>query len=238
VDGATVTDIGATLTAWKASLATVIPVAGLLSRNEVAYKWKAPFRAWMLREAVAWRLTDLLSQSFALHEQGHGLGARILLRSAFESLATLIYLNQIIRAVVDGKLPFNEFGEKTSVLLLGSRNNDDMPRAISILTVLEKCEKRYPGMMELYADLSESAHPNYEGLIAGYSKIDRDEYETHFSDRWMELHGNSHLRAMELCMSVFEHEYNKRWPQLVTELEQWLVENDAALEAAKDASSA
>jgi len=232
------TDIEATLAAWKSSLVTTIPVAGLISRNEIAYKWKAPFRAWMLREAVAWRLTDLLLQSLALHRQDHGLGARILLRSAFESLATLIYLNQIVSDVLDNKLAFDEFGKKTTVLLLGSRNNENMPRALSILTVLQKCEKRYPGMLDLYADLSESAHPNYEGLIAGYSKINRDEYETHFSNRWMELHGEAHLAAMELCMSVFEHEYNNCWTQLMNKLEHWLVEHDTVLEAAKGGSPA
>lgn len=37
---------------WKDSLLSSIPVGGLLSRNPVAYKWKATFRVWMLREAV------------------------------------------------------------------------------------------------------------------------------------------------------------------------------------------
>src|SRR5687768_4898197 len=86
---------------WKDSLFPSIPVGGLLSRNPVAYKWKALFRVWMLREAVFWRLHDLMTQSHALHQQGHGLGARILLRSGFESLATLIYLNELMKQVLD-----------------------------------------------------------------------------------------------------------------------------------------
>lgn len=68
---------------WGNSRMASISVAGLLKRNPVAYKWTAPFRSWMLREAVFWRLHDLLTQSYALHQQGHGLGARILLRSGF-----------------------------------------------------------------------------------------------------------------------------------------------------------
>jgi hypothetical protein len=87
------------LAAWKASLLASIPIGGLLSRNPVVYKWKAPFRSWMLREAVAWRITDLMAQSYALHQQGHALGARILLRSGFETLATLIYLNRLLPIV-------------------------------------------------------------------------------------------------------------------------------------------
>ena len=228
------TDVGATLDQWRNQLMVSIPVGGLISRSPVAYKWKSTFRSWMLREAVAWRLVDLLTQSQALHDQGHTLGARILLRSAFESLATLIYLNQIIRQVLDGTLEFNDFGEKTSVLLLGSRNNPDAPKAMSIMTVLEKCDKEYPGLMSLYAELSESSHPNYEGLLRGYSRIDHDEYETHFSNRWTERYGDRQLPQTTLCMETFEHEYNNVWAELMTKLEVWVEANDERLEAAKE----
>lgn len=219
---------------WKASLFQSIPVAGLLSRNATAYKWKALWRVWMLREATLWREHDLMTQSFTLHEQGHGLGARILLRSGFETLATLTYLNLLIEQVLEGKLNFHVFGEKTTKLLIGTRNNEEMPVSINIMTVLEKCEKRYPGLMKLYADLSESAHPSYEGLMSGYSKTDHDEYETTFSNRWMELHGNRHLDRMMLCMETFHFEYNDVWPDLMDKLEKWMEENDAMLEATKD----
>ena len=127
---------------WGGSLLNKIPVAGLLSRNPVAYKWKATFRTWMVRELAFWREHDLMTQSLALHQQGHGLGARIMLRSGFETLATLIFLNLLVQQVLDGKLNFHLFAEKTADLLLGARNNDVMPKAINIMTVLDKCDKR------------------------------------------------------------------------------------------------
>lgn len=218
---------------WGGSLLDKIPVGGLISRNEVAYKWKAPFRAWMVRELAFWREHDLMTQSHALHQQGHGLGARILLRSGFETLATLTYLNLLMEKVLAGRLNFHEFAGKTSALLLGARNNEDMPDAINILTVLGKCEKRYPGLTDLYADLSESAHPNYEGLMGGYSKTNYDEYETTFTNRWMELHGGRHLDGMMLCIAIFNREYDEVWPALMERLEVWIVENDEELEATK-----
>ncbi|WP_282948863.1 MULTISPECIES: hypothetical protein [unclassified Sphingopyxis] len=216
---------------WHEGLVSVIPVAGLLSRDPVAYKWKALFRVWMLREAVFWRMADLMTQSYALFQQGHVLGARILLRSGFESGATLIYLNQQMQQVLDGNANFHEFGDKTSVLLLGSRNNEGGPRSLNIVTVLEKCDKRYPGLMAMYADLSESAHPSYEGLCRGYSTINHDEYETDFSNRWADLYGDKHLNSMELCMGTFHHEYNDVWPGLMEQLERWVEVNDTELEA-------
>jgi hypothetical protein len=195
---------------------------------------ESAFRIWMLREALFWRVHDLMTQSLVLHQQNHGLGARILLRSGFESLAMLIYLNQLIQKVLDGQLGFHTFGEKTSILLLGSRDGSTELRSVNILTILQKCDERYPGIEKLYAALSESAHPNYEGIMRGYSKTNYAEYETHFLNRWMELHGDQHIGSMELCMSVFHHEYNDVWPTLMERLELWIETNDAELEATKN----
>lgn len=221
---------------WEASLLTSLPLGGLFSRNPIAYKWKALFRCWTLRETVFWRTHDLMRQSYALHQQGYGLGARILLRSGFETLATLIYLNQILKSVLDETLDFHVFGQNTSILLLGSRNNSTSHKSINIITILEKCNKVYPGIKDLYDKLSESAHPNYEGLCFGYSKINHEEDETIFSNRWVEIYGDHHLNSMKLCMETFHYEYNVVWPDLISKLEIWIETNDEKLEATRDAS--
>lgn len=219
---------------WEDSLLPSLPLGGLFSRNPTVYKWKSAFRCWTLREVTFWRTHDLMSQSYALHQQGHGLGARILLRSGFETLATLIYLNQLSQGVLDGTLNFHAFGQKTSILLLGSKNGSTQHSSFNIMTVLQKCDKRYPGILGLYGELSESAHPNYEGLCSGYSKIDHDEYETIFSNRWMEKYGDRHLNSMNLCMETFHYEYDTVWPDLISKLESWIEANDAQLEATKN----
>jgi len=219
---------------WKAGLMKSIPVGGLFSRNPTAYKWKASFRVWMLREAVLWRAHDLLAQSYALYQQEHVLGARILLRSAFETAATLIYLNKSMQQVLDGTLSFHVFSDKTSQLLLGSKNNQGGHVSINIVTVLKHCEKVYPGIEAMYADLSESAHPSWEGLCWGYSKVDHDEFQTNFSNRWMELYGGRQIGATDLCMEILHHEYNDVWPDLMDKLEAWLVTHDAMLESTKN----
>jgi len=182
----------------------------------------------MLREAAFWRLTDLLTQSLALHRQGHGLGARILLRSGFETLAILIYLNQLIEQLTEDKLDFHNFSEKTSTLLLGSRDGSTEHTSVNIVTILGKGDKRYPGLEKLYGILSESAHPNYEGMAVGYSAVDHNEYETHFSNRWMSLYGESHLGSMALCMETFQHEYDDVWTFRMDNFEKWIVGRQGA----------
>lgn len=230
--------VEANLANWGNGLFKKIPVGGLLARNPVAHKWKAPFRSMMLREAAFWREHDLMKQSYLLFREEHVLGARILLRSGFETLAILTYLNLLTQQVLEGSLDFHAFGNKTTKLLLGSRNDEELPKSINVMTVLEKCDKRYPGLLELYADLSESAHPSYEGPCSGYSKINHDEYETVFSNRWMELRGDRHLDSMTLCMETFHHEYDQVWPKLFEEMEEWITANDEKLEATKDAPEA
>lgn len=218
---------------WRASLLQTISVSSLYSRNPLVYKWKAPFRCLMIRECVFWRLTDLLTQSLALHQLGHGLGSRILLRSGFETLAILIYLNQLIEQVLADDLDFHMFSDKTNILLLGSRNGSTEHKSLNIITILEKCDMRYPGVAKLYAELSESAHPNYEGIVAGYSKLNRDEYQTDFQNRWMDRHGGRHLNLTMLCMNTFHHEYNDVWKNRIEDLEGWIATRSTTLENTK-----
>ena len=226
-------DLDRSLSELKESLCREVDVGGLFTRSAVAHKWKAPWRALLLRESVAWRVHDLVSQSNQLALTSGILGARILLRSAFETVAVLVYLNKAMRSVVKGNLNFHQFSEKTARLLLGSRDKTTNHESINILSVLQSADSRYPGLESWYAALSESAHPNYEGMVLGYSIADRENHITAFENRWAEMYGSSHDSALVACLVVFEGEYNEEWPDAFTELETWLEKNDDSLESTK-----
>lgn len=224
-------DFAEVLHVFKSALCKEIDVGGLFARSAAAYKWKAPWRALLLRESVAWRLQDLLEQSLLLSRADHILGARVLLRSAFETLAMLIYLNRSMRSVVAGNLDFHVFSDKTSKLLLGSRDKTTKIESISILTVLDGANKRYPGLSDWYAALSESAHPNYEGMLVAYSAADMESHITTFSNRWKDLYGPTHEGALRACLDVFMHEYDDESTAALEALEKWIEIHDAELEA-------
>ncbi|CAK0773603.1 conserved hypothetical protein [Gammaproteobacteria bacterium] len=219
-----------TLAMWQNSLCPEVDVRSLCNRNSIAHKWKAPFRSLVLREIVFWRIHDLLGQSYELHISHHALGARILLRSALETLAILIYLNQTISAVLDGTQNFHQYSDKTSCLLLGSKNKSTGHDAINIITVFQKCEKAYAGITELYSSLSESAHPNFEGMCFGYSRINQQDFVSELSNNMSMMYEDSLESEIALCMSIFDHEYNIEWPRQFERLEAWIVENDEMLE--------
>jgi len=217
----------------KTSRLPSVALGGLFARNATAHKWKATFRSLLLREAIFWRLQDLLEQSFALHQQRHTLGARILLRSSVETLSMLIYLNQLTQNVTNGTLNFHTFSHKTATLLFGSRNEFTPHTSLNINTILAKCAKRYDFIEKLYADLSECAHPNYEGLIMGYSEPDSENRIENFSNRWAYLYFDTHEHGMRLVIHIFEHEYNVVWEREFKKLEGWLVANERELAATK-----
>jgi hypothetical protein len=226
-------DVEATLVAWGSSLCPEIAVGSLLKRSKVAQKWKAMFRSITLRETLLYRAHDLLTQSLKLHQQGYTLGARILLRSAFETTAVLIYLNQMTDKVLKSELDFHDFSLKSEMLLGGSKDGSTDLDNVNIMTCLKHADKRYEGILKLYGSLSETAHPSFEGMMRGYVVIDHDEMVARFSNRWHERYGTQHLYIMETCMITLDHEYCSVWPELYERLEKWLEANDEQLEATR-----
>ena len=223
------TEIEEILRRWKDSLPANVSVGGMLARNRTAHKWKATYRSLVLRETVFWRTHDLLTQAHLLYESKHILGSRILIRSALESVAILIYLNQLTSQVLEGCLDFQAFEIKTRKLLLGSKDGSTKNSSINIVTVFEHCEKKYDGLMQVYATLSECAHPNYEGVCFGYSDVDPARHETHFSNKWEAMWGDKHGSLVKIVSTVFESEYDVWAAQLVA-FEAWLEQHDAEIQ--------
>jgi len=85
----------------------------------------------------------------------------------------------------------------------------------------------------LYEALSESAHPNYEGMLHGYSTPDRKSRVTNFENKWLERYGQSHEDGVMACLSIFVEEYDNESVDALEALEEWIELNDAQLEATK-----
>lgn len=176
-----------------------------------------------------WRTFDCLKQAQLLHEHRHALGSRLLLRSALESVAVLAHLNQVTRLLLDGALKFDAFDHKTRLLLLGSRDQNTKYESLNVLTILKHLDKTYPGVLNVYNTLSESAHPNFEGVCFGYSEVDHERNETSFSVKLYDMWADRHDSLVLLIGMVFEHEYSDVWGPQQDLLEAWLVEHDSEL---------
>lgn len=217
---------------YEKSLSKQIDVVALRQKNPIAHKWKVTYQSLCLRETVAWRFVDIIDQSWFLHKNGKALGSRILLRSAIETLAMLIYLNQLTEQVISKKMPFSTFGESVLNLLLGCRDDSTSQKAKNIITILDKCEKKYAGIGKIYEWLSESAHPNNEGMRIAYSSTNVETKVTTFSNRTTDLYSKMQEDGCMMAMHMFEEEYTI-WGTLFENLELWLVENDSELRESK-----
>jgi hypothetical protein len=210
---------------WRNALCKELAAGGLFARNPVVHKWKAPHRSAILREATSWRAQDLLTQAVYLSEAGHLLGARILVRSAIETLCILAYLNQITWDVVEGQMTFTEFSDKTVRLLLGSKNGSTGAESINIISVLKRVEARVPGLTNVYSSLSESAHPNYEGTASGYGTVDHESFVTKFSNKWAVKYSDGFESFVRITAHLYQVEYDNEWVQAWEALELWMQEN-------------
>lgn len=219
------TDIREALSRWSAALERQVPIGGIIARNPIAHTSTAPTRSLLIRAASAWRTHDLLTQAITLYDAGHLLGARILIRSAIESLAVLAYLNQQMRGVVNGSVKFADFAANTKKLALGARNGSTEVSALNIMTILEKVERRITGLSSVYASLCESAHPNYEGLIEGYIDFEDDGSTARFSNKWSEKYKNGFESYVLVVTQLYYVEHDIEWIEAFAELENWLGKN-------------
>ena len=134
-----------------------------------------------------------------------------------------------MKSVINNKLSFNDFDMITTRMLLGSKKQDKMPDPINVNGLVKNSNQKYTGIKAIYDDLSETAHPNYDGICYGYSKLNKDEYTTEFGIFWKEKFGNQHETAIRLCLEIFENEYYNVWPMQYKQLEKWLEKNDNKL---------
>jgi len=223
-------DIEKTLQNYRKSLLKKIPLASLYSRSKVAHKWKLTYRLIVLREAISWRFVDILTQAYDIGIKGMIVGSRILVRSALETVCLLIYMNKKMQSVIEEKMSFDDFEDITTRLLLGAKNIDRMPNPVNVMTLIDNSESKYPGIRKIYDDLSETTHPNYCGVCDGYTNLNQQEYETEFGIYWEERYGKQHKVAIEICLQIFEEEYNNEWKRRFEQLEKWLEKNDNKLE--------
>ena len=227
-------DLAQILERWGQSLCSEIPVRSLVARCPIAHKWKAPYRALVVREALLWRMHDLGQQILCLRSHAHILGERILIRAAIETFAILVYLNAKISGVLNGTVEYEEFDQLTKQLLMGSKNFTTRVAAVNVLTALKHAEKRHSGIVSMHEHFSESAHPNYDGVLCGYSTTHPELFETRFSHQFEAMFGAEQEPAAAFVFVAFGVEYNEVWPENFNRLETWLRENNARLESSSN----
>lgn len=209
----------------RKSLVKRVDAEEFYTQNFEIRKYKALFRAILLREAAAWRFHDLLEQIVFLLKSNHISGSQILMRSAYETMAILVYLNGIMKTAIASVNEFKEFSKKTTQLLLGSKDEMTLFEAINVLTMMKKMNKKYHGSQDRYNHLSETSHPNCEAMLLGYSSSNDDGIISNFENRWNVIYGKYFPAEVMVCLEIFLAEYNEEWIDAYEKLELWMIKN-------------
>jgi hypothetical protein len=217
------------LNAIEADLREDLDLSGLHSRSPVAHKWKAPMRCWIIREVVARRSKELIVSAAELEISGQALAARIITRSAVETVAVLAYTNYSMDQLALGKLKFSEFSDRTQALLAGSKNHSTPYDAVNVLKMIDRLDKDFGGIRDIYDSLSEFAHPNYDGLVHQYSSFVKPEDRIIFFPKMRAQISEEIKLVLNICVNALIAHYNNRFSVSFDRLERWLIENDDLL---------
>ena len=66
---------------------------------------------------------------------------------------------------------------------MGSRDKSTPHEPYNILTAVDKVDKEFDGLRQMYDCLSEFAHPNWSGTLGTYGRFDRENHVLLFDQR-------------------------------------------------------
>jgi hypothetical protein len=180
---------------------------------------KLPFKVLGYREALAWRMAELVRAAFEEFEKDRLAAAIVLTRAAVETSAALWYLCGKVEASVES----TEVGDIDDYLMklnMGIRTDPPtdpetgeaiMPRPIKIGKFLDSVEKDIAGFNRQYGYLSEYAHPNWAGTVYLYSKLDKENGAADFGQNIRKPDGTKIIGVgnLSVALLIFERSYNR-----------------------------
>jgi hypothetical protein len=178
-----------------------------LHANAFTLKSKLPYKATSLREVLMHRFTDIANVSIDLFEADMVVPAFIEARAAIETTALLYCLHKgtadFLRSRdADG---LNNFLNKG---LLGSKDGLTVFEPHHVLKTIDRLDKEFSGLREMYDRLCEFAHPNWSGTMGAYSKLDTETYVLHLGKNLRRPPLTFGLDPLIYSIAIFEHYYN------------------------------
>jgi hypothetical protein len=175
---------------------------------------KLPFKVLLYREALIWRMAELVRAAFDNFGTENLVAAIVLTRAAVETSAALWYLCAKVGTAVES----NDVGNIDKYLMkmyvgvaTGATTEVVMPRPVRVGKFLESVEKDIPGFNHQYGILCEYAHPNWAGTALVYSKNDAENRVTYFGKNMRKADNTKLIGTSNLSVALlmFERSYNR-----------------------------
>jgi hypothetical protein len=145
---------------------------------------KAAWRCAVLRQCLAYRVTDLVEGAMSAWGEWKWLGALVIGRAAIETVALIHSIEDRIRKHLDAK-QIQELDEFVTTQIHAAKASDylldEKFLASNIMNAVDRLDKTVPALRQYYDLLSEYAHPNSKGHYLFYGKLDEKRDAVEFS---------------------------------------------------------
>ncbi len=178
-----------------------------LYAGSFALSSKLPYKATSFREVLLHRISDIADVAIDLYENDRLVPAFIETRAVVETTAMVYWLYQRSCEFVE-KPDEDSFDEFLMKGMLGSRNGTTKHESYNVLTAVDRLDKEYDGLRQMYDTLCEFTHPNWSGVMGSYSKIDKDNYILYLGKEHRKPPLAFGLGPLIGSLSIFQSYYN------------------------------
>lgn len=155
-------------------------VDGDLAKSKIAWKIKK------LSQSFVHRLCELSDSCYLTWASHHHVSSLILARAIIETCALLWDIEEKIAqhlATADLEDLNKIVMQRTfSTRIKEMVGTSDEYKAINILSLIQKHDKKIPGFLSAYENLSEAAHPNYFGVSQAYGNLNTQDGSVVFGE--------------------------------------------------------
>jgi hypothetical protein len=179
---------------------------------------KIPFKAISLRELLFHRAAALASPAVALYEAGNTVSAIVLTRALMETVAVLVDLQTKLNSflVTKDEQSLDAFLMKC---MFANRHEDEGGRdeyyTSSILSFIDRFDKKVSGFRATYDALSEYCHPNWSGLLGSFGSIDQKNFVIEFGPRPKGKAQESGVIALAAALDILRLYYDEMPESLI-----------------------
>ena len=189
---------------FKSNLPNRIDPAGISTISKI------PTKAFILRETLLYRVTELGETAIELYEtEKRIISAFIITRAVHETVALFYWFYARLLSVVENN-SLGDFDEFIMKVLFGWKLKDEeFPTAYNILTAIDKLDRKVGTFREHYERISEFCHPNYAGVHGAYGRSNHEKFLVDLGQDIGSVSPIVGLPPLIASLNIFKHSYNE-----------------------------
>lgn len=182
------------------------------------YSWSAkqPFKVMSYVNAMTWRMYDMSSAALSLLKNDNIIPSLSMVRACWENMVATYELAELVKDCCEKKIVDRGIDDSLMRILFSNRFEADNRyvgreffqqfekyKAKNILTLIQKHEKDFSQVKDVYSTICEFVHPNHDGVLGSYSYEDESNQTIYFAPQFTQDSWLSSASAATLNCSIY-----------------------------------